>query len=198
MDTLNQTDKSVSEAITDCLKEVQKRKQLDDEVLCLERLKKDKEYNEKISNTIFGTGLKPSVVGKINSENPQMDYSFVSFDKVEKKEPIEYLDKNKVDYDINVTDGSGNKKIIPQSFLMIKEGEIEKGKNWYLNHDPKLPEGIAEMMARYNWGDLKYMTKKSAKRDRKKYAKKGKDLGVECGLSVKTTDKNNPFIIDFN
>jgi len=65
------------EQITDSLKEVQKRKQLDDEVLCLERLKKDKEYNEKISNTIFGTGLKPSVVGKINSEDPHMDYSFV-------------------------------------------------------------------------------------------------------------------------
>ena len=92
----------------------------------------------------------------MNSDNPHMNYDFVSFDKVEKKEPVEYVDKNKCDYDIITKD----KHKIPQSFFMIKEGEIEKGTNWYLDYDPKLPNEIAEMMARYNWGDLKYMTKR--------------------------------------
>jgi hypothetical protein len=89
-------------------------------------------------------------------------------------------------------------KHIPSSFFMIKEGEIEKGKDWYLNHDPKLPNEIAEMMARYNWGDLKYMTKKSAKRDRKKLGKKGKDLGVENGFTIRKADKNNPIMVNFD
>jgi hypothetical protein len=57
---------------------------------------------------------------------------------------------------------------------MIKEGEIQKGKAMVFKYDPKLPNEIAEMMARYNWGDLKYMTKKSAKRDRKNYQRKEK------------------------
>jgi hypothetical protein len=175
------------------LKELNKRKEIENEALSLEKLQKEKEYNEKISNTIFGTGLKPSVVGKVNSDNPHMNYDFVSFDKIEKKEPVEYIDSNKCDYDINVKD-----KKIPHSFFMIKEGEIEKGKEWYLKHDPKLPVEIAEMMARYNWGDLKYMTKKSAKNQRKKLAKKGKDLGVENGFTMRKADKNNPIVVTFD
>lgn len=178
---------------TDYLKELNKRKEIESEALSLEKLQKEKEYNEKISNTIFGTGLKPSVVGKMNSDNPHMNYDFVSFDKIEKKEPLEYVDKNKCDYDIKVKE-----KPIPQSFFMIKDGEIQKGKNWYLNYDPKLPEEIAEMMARYNWGDLKYMTKKSAKRDRKKLSKKGKDLGNEYGLTIRHADKNNKIVVSFD
>jgi hypothetical protein len=175
------------------LKELNKRKEIENEALSLEKLQKEKEYNEKISNTIFGTGLKPSVVGKVNSDNPHMNYDFVSFDKIEKKEPVEYIHSNKCDYDINVKD-----KKIPHSFFMIKEGEIEKGKEWYLKHDPKLPVEIAEMMARYNWGDLKYMTKKSAKNQRKKLAKKGKDLGVENGFTMRKADKNNPIVVTFD
>jgi hypothetical protein len=73
---------------TDYLKELNKRKQIEDEALILEKVLKEKEYNEKISNTIFGTGLKPSVVGKVNSENPHMNYDFVSFENIEKKEPL--------------------------------------------------------------------------------------------------------------
>ena len=179
---------------TQYLKELNKRKEIESEAIALEKLQKEKEYNEKISNTIFGTGLKPAVVGVMNSDNPHMNYDFVSFDKVEKKEPVEYVDKNKCDYDIITKE----KHKIPQSFFMIKEGEIEKGKNWYLDYDPKLPNEIAEMMARYNWGDLKYMTKKSAKRDRKKLSKKGKDLGGEYGFSVRHADKNNKIVVSFD
>lgn len=178
---------------SDYLKELNKRKQISDEALSLERIQREKEYNEKISDTIFGTGLRPSVVGKINSENPHMDYDFVSFDKIERKEPVEYVDNKKCDYDMEMKG-----KSVPSSFFMIKEGEIEKGKQWYLNYDPKLPEEIAEMMARYNWGDLKYMTKKSAKRDRKKLLKKGKDIGSEYGLTIKHSDKNNPIVLNFD
>jgi hypothetical protein len=176
--------KAVVEQIprSDYLKELNKRKQIEDEVASIKRIQKEKEYNEKISNTIFGTGLKAKVVGKINSE---------------KKEPVEYVDSSKCDYDVSVSSDTKNKSI-PSSFFMIKEGEIQKGKQWYLNYDPRLPNEIAEMMARYNWGDLKYMTKKSAKRDRKKLSKKGKDLAGEYGLTVRHTDKNNPIVLKFD
>lgn len=175
------------------LKTLNERKEIEKEAEYLQSIEKEKEYNEKISDTIFGTGLRPTVVGKVNSENPHMNYDFVSFDKIEKKDPIEYVDSKKCDYDMKVKD-----KSVPSSFYMIKEGEIQKGKDWYLKYDPKLPDEIAEMMARYNWGDLKYMTKKSAKRDRKKLAKKGKDLGNAYGLTVKYADKNNPFVVTFD
>jgi len=81
---------------------------------------------------------------------------------------------------------------------MIKEGEIQKGKEWYLQYDPKLPEEIAEMMARYNWGDLKFMTKKSLKNKKKKLARKGKDIGEEYGLKMRVADKNNPIVVNFD
>lgn len=171
------------------LEEIHMKKQITDEVLSYERLTNQKNYNEKISNTIFGTGLKPQLVGKVNSENLHMDYDFVSFDNIVKKEPLEYVESKKLDYDIKI---GANK--IPTSFLQIKEGEIEKGKEWYLQNDPKLPTEIAEMMARYNWGDLKYMTKKSAKNQSKKLNKKGKDLGEEYGLTI----KNKPVVITFD
>ena len=141
--------------------------------------------NEKISNTIFGTSMRPTVVGNINSDNCHMNYDFVSFDKVEKKDPVEYIESDKADYDINVKD-----KQIPASFFMIKDGEIEKGKAWYLAYDPKLPEEIAEMMARYNWGDLKYMTKKSIKNQKKKLNKKNKDITAEEIKAIEKTTNN--------
>ena len=175
------------------LRELNKRKEIEKEALSLERIQTEKQYNEKISNTIFGTSMRPTVVGNINSDNSHMNYDFVSFDKVEKKDPVEYIESDKADYDINVKD-----KQIPASFFMIKDGEIEKGKAWYLAYDPKLPEEIAEMMARYNWGDLKFMTKKSLKNKKKKLNRKGKDVGEEYGLKRRHADKNNPFVVEFN
>ena len=87
---------------------------------------------------------------------------------------------------------------MPVSFLAIEEGDIESGKEWYKNYDPKLPDGICELMARHNWGDLKYMTKKSARNDAKKLKKKGKDLGEEMGFTVRKADKNNPIVVNFD
>ena len=53
-------------------------------------------------------------------------------------------------------------------------------------------------MARHNWGDLKTMTKKSAKNARKKLNNKGKDLGEEMGFSVRRADKKNPILLSFD
>ena len=60
---------------------------------------------------------------------------------------------------------------LPSSFLQIKEGEVEKGIDWYRRHYPKVPDELIEIMARYNFGDLKYATRKSVRNDAKKYRK---------------------------
>jgi len=164
-----------------------------------ERLKLQKEYNEKVMNLLY-PNQRPSVVGIINDSNPKCQYEFVRFDKIETKHPIEYIDANCIDYVVkNINkENCKLKDDMPVSFLSIKEGDIESGKMWYKHYDPKLPDELCEMMARHNWGDLKYMNKKSIKRDTKKLKKKGKDIGVEMGLTIRRTDKNNPIIVEFD
>ena len=164
-----------------------------------QRLKLQKEYNEKVMDLLY-PNQRPSIVGVINDSNPKCEYEFVRFDKIETKHPIEYIDANCIDYVVKNIDKENCKlkEDMPVSFLSIKEGDIESGKMWYKHYDPKLPDELCEMLARHNWGDLKYMNKKSIKRDNKKLKKKGKDIGVEMGLTIKRTDKNNPIIVDFD
>ena len=165
------------------LKKLKNIKDVLDEADTMERLQNEREYNEKVSDIIFGTGERPKLVAKMNSDNPKSCYDFVDFNKIETKDPFEYIDESKLDYDIALPEGeTKHKKSLPISFMSIKEGEVEKGKEWYMNYDPKLPEGIAELLARYNWGDMKYMTKKSAKNQRKKNVKKGKKEGIELRI----------------
>ena len=120
----------------------------------------------------------PSIVGQAEHENPKACFDFVDLNK---PAPHNYkkhiVDLNRIDYniprDIDAVK-KGHSEDLPISFLSIKEGEIDLGKEWYINRFPKLPEPIAELMARYNWGDLKYQTKKKVKNDKKKALKKGK------------------------
>jgi succinate dehydrogenase/fumarate reductase flavoprotein subunit len=147
------------------------------------------EYNMKVANLLAGTNMKPSIVGQINSPNQKLCYDFVDFGKIEKKAPIEYLNPDKLDYLVPNPDKQNNKlkEDMPLSFLEIKEGEVNKGKEWYMKRDPKLPDGIAELMARYNWGDIKNMpNKKQYKNAQKKAKGKGKD--ILDGLEIKKGD----------
>jgi len=164
-----------------------------------ERLKLQKEYNEKVIELLH-PNQRPSIVGIMKDADPRLEYDFVRFDKVETKHPIEYLDASMMDYTIKNTDKENNKckDDMPVSFLAIEEGDVETGKEWYKHYDPKLPDELCEMMARHNWGDLKYMTKKTAKNTQKKLRKKNKDIGVECGLTIRHTDKNNPILLTFD
>jgi len=176
-----------------------KKKELREQLSSYDRLKLQKEYNEKVMSLLH-PNQRPSVVGQMKDNNPKCEYEFVRFDKVETKHPIEYIDASMIDYVVKNTDKENCKlkDDMPVSFLAIEEGDIENGKEWYKHYDPKLPDELCEMMARHNWGDLKYMTKKTAKQQRKKLNKKGKDLGEECGLTIRRTDKNNPIILNFD
>ena len=94
-------------------------------------------------------------------------------------------------------DKSNTKHIEPlrYSFLQIKEGEIDKGIDWYKRYYPKVPDELIEIMARYNFGDLKYATRKSIRNDSKKYVKKHKSKPeINKGLIV----KNRKSIVSFD
>ena len=164
----------------------------------LKELNRDnqKEYNEKVSNLIMGTGQIPSIVGKMNSGDYGSDYDFVSFKNIEKKDPLEYIDPTKIDYIIHNPNKEECKlkEDMPMSFMEIEEGDVDRGKEWYLNKDPKLPDGIAELLARYNWGDLKTMPhNKQYKNAQKKAKKKGKDI-MDSSLKVEVGD----FVVKFD
>lgn len=120
----------------------------------------------------------PSLIAQISSDDPKACFDIVNIDKpADKNIFYDGVDLGKMDYCIPRDKEAIDKGIqedMPVSFLQIKEGEIEKGTSWYLQRFPKLPDSMAEMMARYNWGDLKYQTKKKIKNDKKKLSKKGK------------------------
>ena len=174
---------------------------------------RDKETTELFLEKI-GVGQRPLKVGYMNENNTKLNYEFVALDKVVDKEskdgetPITSIDGRRVDYPITITkeiDENIKPKLaftpdkkygdgLPLSFLGINDGEVDKGKEWYLRNDPKLPDDIAELMARYSFGDLKNLTKKEAKNKRKKLAKKGTTIYEDQKLGV----KKGEFVIEFN
>ena len=81
------------------------------------------------------------------------------------------------------------------SFLQIKEGDVESGIAWYRHYYPKIPDELVEIMARYNFGDLRYATRKSIRNDTKKYVKKHKS---KPKLTKNLTINRSPQIITFD
>ncbi|MAV35160.1 MAG: hypothetical protein CMJ59_06845 [Planctomycetaceae bacterium] len=84
---------------------------------------------------------------------------------------------------------------LPASFLQIKEGDVQAGIDWYKKHYPKVPDELVEIMARYNFGDLKYATRKSIRNDAKKFKKKHKKPQL---LTQGFTVKSGPHIVTFD
>ena len=160
---------------------------------------------EDLSNIDFDENIKEGKCYKHvatfgDTDDPRLQFDFVKKDNIENVNYDELHPSSKMDYLVPRDDEAirkGHKSDMPISFLTIKEGEVELGKEWYLTHYPKLPEEIAELLARYNWGDMKFMTKKSAKNQRKKYEKKNhkkKDIKEDSGVNV----KHGTFLVEFN
>ena len=85
---------------------------------------------------------------------------------------------------------------LPLSFLQIKEGDVEAGILWYKQHYPKVPDDLIEIMARYNFGDLKYATRKSIKNNAKRYRKKHAQKAPQ--LTKGLTVKHGPVVVTFD
>ena len=79
---------------------------------------------------------------------------------------VEWVEPEKVDYSLCRAEGE---VALPQSFLQINS--VEQGAEWY-RANSKYPDLVCDMLARYEWGDLKYTTAKEFKNQRKKRQRK--------------------------
>jgi hypothetical protein len=138
----------------------------------------------------------------VQCDDPRLCYDVVPKPTAEDLEPVaegtcgvvknqETTPIDKYDYLIPLTEEdkatSKHTQPLPLSFLQIKEGDVDSGILWYKQHYPKVPDELIEIMARYNFGDLKYATRKSIKNNAKKYKKKSADAKAlqTQGLVVK-------------
>ena len=164
---------------------------------------------ESLTNALYGVkfdenleeGFEYKKVAYLGTEDPKACYNIVNMsEKIIKDTGLEVVNTDALDYLVprdKEAIRKGHKADLPISFLTIQEGEVDKGKAWYLYHYPKLTEDMAELLARYNWGDMKFMTKKSIRNDRKKYAKKhNKQKGVKDDNGVKV--QKGAFLVTFD
>ena len=102
---------------------------------------------------------------------------------------VEWVPGSRVDYNLVAPESFEHKPGgLPMSYLQIKT--VEAGTEWY-KANTKYPDEVCEMMAKYEWGDLKYTTKKEFKNQRKKTErKKNKPLGL--------TVKKGPVVLPFD
>jgi len=78
---------------------------------------------------------------------------------------------------------------LPMSYLQISS--VEEGTEWY-KANTKYPEEVCEMLAKYEWGDLKYTTKKQFRNLKKKTTKKNEK---QRGMTVR---RNQTIILEFD
>jgi hypothetical protein len=114
---------------------------------------------------------------QIEATDDRMNYLFIKPDDINHKVFLkkEYLDLDKIDYGVvidkqdsqdNHTAGLGKfDTTLPASFFNVKS--VEDGTEYYMRKNPDLPEGVAEIMARYTFGE-KVSVKQKPKKDKKK------------------------------
>ena len=132
---------------------------------------------------------------QIDSNDDRLNYLFVKKDDVENKifTPKEYISRDDIDYEVVVKKGKEETedslgtldKTMPASFFQVKS--VEEGTEYYLTKNPDLPEGVAEIMARYSFGDKQVKQEHIQKKSKKKKKKPDK-------LEV----KHGKFIVDFS
>ena len=123
------------------------------------------------------------------SDDPKASYTLVS-PAAEDYNPasVEWVPGSRVDYNLVAPESfekkPGGMSGLPMSYLQIQS--VEAGTEWY-KANTKYPDEVCEMMAKYEWGDLKRTTKKEFKNLKKKTGrKKSKPQGltVKCGPVV--------------
>ena len=117
----------------------------------------------------------------IVSDDPRANYIILNPDAPEDYNPscVEWVDPGKVDYGLCRAEGD---VALPQSFLQIDS--VEQGAEWYRANSP-YPDLVCDMLARYEWGDLKYTTPKEFKNQKKKRERKATKTAQVTTLQVK-------------
>jgi hypothetical protein len=101
----------------------------------------------------------------------------------------ELVEYHKVDYDVCGPDVDAAPFGVPSSYLQIKT--VEEGADWFSRHT-KYPDMVCEMLARYEFGELKETTTKEFRNIKKRTTKK-KAKCPPC-LQVKT----GKFLVNFD
>jgi len=105
---------------------------------------------------------------------------------------VEWVSTDHVDYNLVAPESHehrpGGHGGLPMSYLQIKT--VEEGTVWY-QANTKYPDEVCEMMAKYEWGDLRRTTKKEFKNLKKKTAKK--KARKHGGLTIKYGAVELPF-----
>ena len=130
--------------------------------------------------------------------DPKASYVLMNPETADSYSPacIEWVSPDKVDYNVLPPDKMESKYTesmvkhhgVPLSYLQINN--VADGAAWY-QASTKYPVEVCEMLARYEWGDLKYTTKKEFKNLAKKT--KRKEEKSKSILKV----KKGPVIVEF-
>tara|TARA_R110000796_G_scaffold242327_1_gene364359 strand:- start:633 stop:1103 length:471 start_codon:yes stop_codon:yes gene_type:complete len=132
--------------------------------------------------------LEQDQIYKLNTSDPKAGFTFGTKGKDEdiKNASNKFqfvLPDEPIDYTVApVNDEKPPDTRQTLSFMNVKT--IEEGIEWYRAFDPKIPEEILPIMARWNWGDLSTITKKQIRNERKKDKKKGKKAGLDTGIKI--------------
>jgi len=140
--------------------------------------------NEKYPETNFDEPEPEYTTDNIQELKKSGKYIEDLMNKVKSQEQIE---KDCANFEKDINDKKNS-----LSFLNVKS--VEEGADWYKQQFPKLPDEFAEIMGRWNWGDLNDLTKKTVKNDKKKIAKGNKKTKEKYALGV---NKGN-FVISFD
>ena len=135
------------------------------------------------------------IIGSVNTEDNRLNYDIIDFNQLKLREYKAPISDEGLDFLVPLNDEAkkkGHEVPLPLSFFNIDN--VEDGTIWYMNRFPRLSPEIAEIMSRYNFGDLKYKTKKQIKNYAKKYKKKNNNVAPPFNLEK----KKNPFIVYFD
>lgn len=144
--------------------------------------------------------IKEDCYNILRTEDPKAQY-ICGTKGFEEDVETEFTHISKVDYSIGAQDDKDNlEEDQPEtrknlSFLTVKT--VEEGVEWYREYDPKIPEDLLPVMARWSFGDLSSITKKQIKNEKKKEKKK-KKKDDKRGITVRHSTKENPIILSFD
>ena len=133
------------------------------------------------------------------ASDPKASYTLLNPDVPEDYSPacIDWVSADKVDYNLMPPTAQEGKYEassvknhgLPLSYLQIRT--VEEGAEWYKAHT-RYPDLVCDMLARYEFGDLRYTTKKEFKNLRKKaerkQAKRPQNLQVKRGPTIVSFD----------
>lgn len=157
-----------------------------------------------ISKEIVSHNQEPTT-GKaiILTEDDKLNYSFGSRGSEVDLDYPEHILRDKIDYNF-VTQEEAEKEINSDTKDLLEEkvdkrnslsymsvNSVDEGVEWYRQNFPKVPEDLLPLMARWSFGDLSEVTKKSVKNDAKR-VKQGKKPKIK-GLQV----KKGPVVVTF-